>query len=72
MPSGWSSEREKARVSRQAALSKDPGLRFELSEVLVGADNFTLPYRGSTGWRSAEILFVNEEGLVYRRVAHYH
>lgn len=55
----------------EAALRKIPDLRFELSEVFVGAASLVLSYQTSFGLRASEVLFVNEEGLIHRAAAHY-
>ncbi|MEK6806247.1 MAG: nuclear transport factor 2 family protein [Pseudomonadota bacterium] len=52
------------------ALELMPTLRFELSEVLVGADSVTLCYIGPRG-KSAEVFFFDDDGLVYKAAAHY-
>jgi SnoaL-like protein len=63
----------KARVSAywQAALQKIPDLHFDLQSVLVGSSSIVIYYRTSFGRRTAEVLFVNQAGLVYRAAAHY-
>lgn len=70
-PSGCLRGKERVRAYWQAALEKNPGLHFELLEAFVGADSVVLHYRGNSGERAAEILFFNEQGLVYRAAAHY-
>jgi hypothetical protein len=63
----------KGRISAywQLALQKIPNLRFDLQSVLVGASSIVIYYRTSFGRRTAEVLFVNRDGLVYRAAAHY-
>jgi hypothetical protein len=63
----------KARISAcwQAALQKLPDLHFDLQRVLVGASSLVIYYRTSFGRQAAEVLFVNQEGLIYRAAAHY-
>jgi hypothetical protein len=39
--------------------------------VFIGANSIVLHYRNNSGKRVAEILFFNEQGLVYRAAAHY-
>lgn len=71
-PSGCLQGKEKVRAYWQAALGKNPGLHFELLDVFVGASSLVFHYRRESGKRAAEILFFNEQGLVYRSAAHYH
>lgn len=52
------------------ALELQPTLRFELSEVLVGAGSVTLCYLGPRG-KSAEVFFFDDEGMVIKAAAHY-
>jgi ketosteroid isomerase-like protein len=70
-PSGRLRGKEKVRAYWQTALDKNPGLRFELLDVLVGANSLVLHYRRNSGGRVAETLFFNEQGLVYQAAAHY-
>lgn len=52
------------------ALARMPELRFELKEILVGAQSLTLHYRGARGM-AAEVFFFDESGRVARAAAHY-
>lgn len=52
------------------ALQRMPQLHFDLHSVLVGADSLTLYYKGHRGM-SAEVLFFDTEGKVFRAAAHY-
>jgi ketosteroid isomerase-like protein len=63
----------KAQVSAywQAALQKIPNLHFDLQSVLVGVSSIVIYYRTNFGRRTAEVLFFNQAGLVYRAAAHY-
>jgi hypothetical protein len=71
-PSGCLRGKEKVRAYWQAALGKNPGLHFELLNVFTGANSLALHYRRNSGKRAVEVLFFNEQGLVYRAAAHYH
>jgi hypothetical protein len=70
-PSGRLQGKVQVRACWQAALGKNPGLHFELFDVFTGANSVLLHYRSNSGKRAAEILFFNEQGLVYRAAAHY-
>ncbi len=70
-PSGCLRGKEKVSAYWQAALKRNPGLHFELLEVFTGAASIVLHYRRNSGRPAAEVLFFNEQGLVYRAVAHY-
>ena len=49
-----------------------PDLFFELHEVLISVNGITLYYTNSaTGKRTAEVLFMNKEGKVYKGFAFY-
>ena len=52
-------------------LGKQPKLRFELSDVLVGVDSIALSYRNHRGQRVVEVMHLNGRGQVYRAVVHY-
>ncbi|HUA36861.1 MAG TPA: nuclear transport factor 2 family protein [Candidatus Sulfopaludibacter sp.] len=70
-PSGRLRGKEKVRACWQVALAKNPELHFELLDVFVGANSVVLHYQRNSGQRAAEILFFNEQGLVYRAAANY-
>jgi hypothetical protein len=70
-PTGRLSGRERVRLYWQAALQRIPHLRFELLHVFPGASSVVLYYRTSFGRLAAEVLFFDEQGLVYRATAHY-
>lgn len=71
-PSGNLRGKEQIRAYWQTALTNNPGLHFELLDVFSGANSVVLLYRRNSGQRAAEILFFNQQGLVYRAAAHYH
>ena len=49
-----------------------PDLHFELKEVLVGVNGITLYYLNrATGKNTAEVIFLNQQGLAYHGFAHY-
>ncbi|MGV3592928.1 MAG: nuclear transport factor 2 family protein [Gammaproteobacteria bacterium] len=52
------------------ALELYPSLRFELEQVLVGANSVTIVYDGVRGL-SAEVFHFDEQGKVYAAYAHY-
>ena len=53
------------------ALERIPDLHFELIEVLSSVTSVTIYYRAVLGKRGAEVLFFNEQGKVYKAIAHY-
>ena len=55
----------------RAALQKIPNLHFDLQSVLVGVSSIVIYYRTNFRRRTAEVLFFNQAGLVYRAAAHY-
>jgi ketosteroid isomerase-like protein len=52
------------------ALERLPDLHFDLANILVGVDSITLYYKGHRGF-SAELLFFDETGMVFKAFAHY-
>ena len=52
-------------------LGKQPQLRFELDDVLLGVDSLALAYRNHRGQRVVEVMHLNERGQVYRAIVHY-
>jgi ketosteroid isomerase-like protein len=70
-PSGCLRGKQNVRAYWQAALGKNPDLHFELLDVFTGANSVLLHYRSNSAKRMAEVLFFNEQGLVYRAAAHY-
>ena len=54
----------------EAALARAPELRFELEQILIGADSLTLIYQGVRGL-SAEVFHFSKQGKVSRAYAHY-
>jgi hypothetical protein len=53
------------------ALKAFPILRFELLDVLVGVGSVTLYYRSVKERLAAEVMHVNEQGLIDRVGVHY-
>jgi ketosteroid isomerase-like protein len=52
------------------ALELSPQLRFEHISTFVSADSIVIHYKGVRGL-TAEALFFNDAGKVYRAAAHY-
>ena len=53
------------------ALAKFPDLRFELIDVLTGADSVAINYYGRGRRRVCEVFFFDAAGKVIRAAAHY-
>ena len=70
-PSGWLRGKEKVAAYWRAALGRNPGLPFELLDVFSGPNSIVVHYRRNSGRRAAEVLFFDEQRLVYRAAAHY-
>ena len=68
---GRLSGKERVRLYWQTALHRIPHLRFELVHVFPGASSVVLQYRTNFGRLAAEVLFFDEQGLVYLAAAHY-
>ena len=69
-PSGRLEGREAVGNYWRLALERQPSLRFELREVLCGADSVTLLYSGPRG-SAAEVFVFGDDGLVREALAHY-
>jgi ketosteroid isomerase-like protein len=63
--------REGLREYFGTALARNPDLRFEVVDVLRCVDSVTIYMRSVGGRMVAEVLFVNDEGLISRVLAHY-
>ena len=70
-PSGVLVGRERIAVYWQTALEKLPHLRFELQGVFVGGSSIVIYYRTNFERLAAEVLFLNQAGLIHRAAAHY-
>lgn len=53
------------------ALEKFPNLHFELIDVTQGANSVALYYKSVMDKRAVEVMFFNDEHLVYKMIAHY-
>ena len=52
-------------------LAAHPDLRFELRQVLLGAESATLFYRSANNLTAAEVMYLDATGRVTRVAAHY-
>ena len=56
----------------EKSLAQSPGLRFELLEVLVGAESLVIYYQNVTRDKmAAEVFIFNPGGQVVKSMAHY-
>lgn len=55
----------------RTALQRHPDLYFELLEVFVGASSLVIFYKAIEGKRATEVLLLDEQGQVFRAIAHY-
>lgn len=69
-PSGVLKGKQAVGAYWKRALELQPGLRFELAEVLAGANSVALCYLGPRG-KGVEVLFFDASGKVCRAAAHY-
>jgi hypothetical protein len=70
-PSGTIQGKDKLRPYFEKGLQAYPDLKFELMQVLEGVSSVTLYYKSVKGLMSAEVMFLNEKGLIQRVAAHY-
>ena len=71
-PSGALKGKKNVRRYWEKSLSQSPDLRFELIEVLVGADSLVIYYHNVTrGKKAAEVFIFSPDGRVVKSMAHY-
>jgi ketosteroid isomerase-like protein len=70
-PSGTLRGKENVGAYWRNALERIPDLRFELIEVLTGANSLTIYYKAVLGKLGAEVFFLNEDGRAWKAMAHY-
>jgi ketosteroid isomerase-like protein len=64
--------KEAVRAYWKMGLELIPDLFFEVYEVLVGVNGITIYYiNHATGRKTAEVLFLNNEGKAYKGFAYY-
>ncbi len=70
-PDGKVAGKAKLRAYFQRGLEVYPQLRFQLEDVLWGANSVVLYYTNQKGTRTAEFMELSAAGKVARVVAHY-
>lgn len=70
-PLGTLQSKESVRAHWQIALERIPDLHFELIEVLTGVSSITIYHKAVLGKRATEVFFLNENGKVFKALAHY-
>jgi SnoaL-like domain len=70
-PSGTLKGRAQVGAYWRTALERIPNLRFELLEVFTCVNSITIYYKAVLGKSATEIFFINQEGKVYKALAHY-
>jgi hypothetical protein len=71
-PSGTLRGKKSVRGYWEKSLAQSPGLRFELREVLVGAESLIICYRNVTrGKDAAEVFVFGADEDVIKSMAHY-
>lgn len=55
----------------QVGLQKYPDLKFELLDVLSGVSSVTIYYKSVANKKAVEFFLFNDEGKVYKSMAHY-
>lgn len=64
--------KENVRAYWKIGLERQPGLHFEILDVLTGIDSMTIYYMNTgNGRKSAESLFFNKDGKVVRAFVMY-
>lgn len=70
-PSGTLKGKAAIRTYWQTGLAANPGLHFDLIDMLVGVSSIILYYRTASGRTSAEVVIFNEAKLVMKSIANY-
>ena len=71
-PSGKLKGKNNVRKYWEKSLTQSPDLRFELIEVLIGANSLVIYYHNVTrDKKAAEVFIFGPEGQVIKSMAHY-
>lgn len=70
-PEGTVRGKQALRSYFEKGLQAVSDLQFELLEVLTGLDGLTIYYRNQSGRHVAEIMWLDNHGLVDRATVHY-
>jgi SnoaL-like domain len=70
-PSGMLKGKAQVGAYWRTALERLPDLHFELQDVFIGASSVTIFYKAVQGKIAAEVLLFNDEGQIYKALAHY-
>jgi ketosteroid isomerase-like protein len=70
-PSGTLKGKTQVGAYWQDVLKRIPDLRFELLEVFTGVNSVTIYYKAVLGKLATEVFFLNEDGRVFKALAHY-
>jgi ketosteroid isomerase-like protein len=70
-PEGALEGKDALRAYFDRGLKAIPDLKFELLDVLTGVDGLTIYYGNQTGRHVAEIMSLDDRGLVSRVTVHY-
>jgi ketosteroid isomerase-like protein len=70
-PEGTVKGKDALRAYFDRGLKGIPDLKFELLEVLTGVDGLTIYFGNQTGRHVAEIMALDDRGLVSRVSVHY-
>ena len=70
-PSGMLKGKTEVRRYWERGLEANPNLKFDLTNVLTGANSVTLIYKRNSTRIAAEVLIFNERREVIKGMAHY-
>jgi hypothetical protein len=70
-PSGTLKGKQEVRRYWERGLAANPNLKFDLLNVLTGANSVTLIYKRNSVQLAAEVLTFNERREVIKGMAHY-
>jgi hypothetical protein len=70
-PSGTLKGKDKVGAYWQTALKRIPDLRFELLDVFTCVNSIAIYYKSVLGKLATEVFFFDQDGKVYKALAHY-
>ncbi|MDJ1505141.1 nuclear transport factor 2 family protein [Xanthocytophaga agilis] len=70
-PSGTLSGKDRVRNYWEKGLEKYPDLHFQIIDVLSSVSSVTIYYTSVLNKKAVEFFLFNEQGKVYKAIAHY-
>jgi hypothetical protein len=70
-PTGTLKGKEQVRAYWRRALERIPDLHFEVLDVFLSISSIGISYNAVLGLRACEVFFFDDQGKVYKAIAHY-